>query len=356
MSTRIKNSRQKSDQLELVDSFLNNWVSANGLPADAGLSETERACATQAFNARSLFKEHRKKCFLASLKQPASPNDTEDSMASGASASSDHSYNTHNKKSSLSAVQKYNIRLSNNRLSAHAAKVYNEVYSREISKALFNFEAQQKLSLGYGSTQQTGNGAMDPTVQQISAVAAGLQKENAELKQELASSKLRMEELFAEVEAFRAASVARASPLAGSHLHGAEEVHSRSQGTGAGLLEQEDTTDQSHAYSFIQAPGHVVEYIDTAQKHQQQKQHEQQQIHHHFQQQLQQPQPQQQKIEVARQDYYEKRVIQGPGMPMNFLHPEHQQNNSAAAIEAAYNINLFEPDYFTSAPHHSPPA
>lgn len=370
-------SRQKSDQLELVDTFVNDWVNENGLPVNPGLSETERTCAKQANKARDAFKEIRNRSAISSLissqaQQPTSPNDTEDSMGSGASASSDHS-STHQKKASLSAAQKYNIRLNNNRRSSHATKVFNEVYRREMSTALQNFETQQKIIKQYAGA--TGLEYQVPSA--IAVKAAVLQKENTELGQQLAIYKMRLQELASEVEAFRAAARVKVE-------FPRQQEQKRSTGPEQRGIEREENSqveqngakNQGYPNFVVQAPGANVDYIVTPNNQQFQHQYDQQKQQYHnpcgqHQQNIQrQPgQTHEQHSDQMMRNEEEGRTLLAQSESIEVIrHPEHpeqqevsqeqqQQNVPTVETNLTYREDMFDSaDYFASSQHPAPPA
>lgn len=228
MPHRNKN-RQKSDQLELVDRFVNDWVVEHNLPPNPGQSDTERRCATFANSARDRFKAKRNEEAVSAVTMPGSAHNmasatsvisspsmdaqnihlldhNDDNMSaaastgdgsSGSHASTDHSGH---KPRNLSAAQKYNIRLNNNRRSAHATKVYNEIYRREISRTLLLFEhqSQQNVASSINDANGQGGGTIGPPTSREIELDAELtvsRRHNTELINLLTTYKLQNENL-----------------------------------------------------------------------------------------------------------------------------------------------------------------
>lgn len=106
------------DGFEDPMSFVYDYCKRNDLPVDPGDSQLERECASRADRARE---EYKNRC---------TEIDNQNDLHGGVV------YMRINGHASLSAAEKYGIRLRNNRKSAHASKVFTEVMKRELSKEL----------------------------------------------------------------------------------------------------------------------------------------------------------------------------------------------------------------------------
>lgn len=97
-----------------TNEFINDWLLNNNIEKFHGDTSIENFCAERASAARDLFKKERES--LESKKMLYMNPDNEPVL--------------------LTNDMKYRIRLYNNRKSAHASKVYNEVYKNELSRIL----------------------------------------------------------------------------------------------------------------------------------------------------------------------------------------------------------------------------
>lgn len=102
----------------------------------------------------------------------------------------------------LSAAQKYNIRLRNNRKSAHAAKVFQEIYRREISRCLLEYGDPSNGIPGLVRAKGAGPPANNVPIAKQSNREAELETENKDLQNKveeltrlLAIYKLRCQQL-----------------------------------------------------------------------------------------------------------------------------------------------------------------
>lgn len=118
-------NKRKAGEIDYEDpmSFVADYCRRHDVTQEPGNSDIEKSCAARAMDAREEYKEKRDAAAAAN-----SPNN-------GSAPGEDRS-----DRKGLSPAQKYTIRLQNNRKSANASKVYNEVFKRELSHCL------QKLS------------------------------------------------------------------------------------------------------------------------------------------------------------------------------------------------------------------
>lgn len=124
-------NRDGDDGREFLDphKFVEEFCSGRGLVASdrVGTTEVERLCISSAQEARRLYKGVRD----AQL----SETEEEDESDSNSQYSSTHP-STRSATGDLTPQQKYQRRLRNNRKSAAATKVFNEVLRRELSTVL----------------------------------------------------------------------------------------------------------------------------------------------------------------------------------------------------------------------------
>lgn len=113
-------SKRKADEIDFEDpmTFVLDYCNRHGISQEPGNSDIEKECSNRAMEAREDYKEKRDKIIA---------NNADNNSATG---------NVANDRKGLSPAQKYTIRLENNRKSANASKVYNEVFKRELSHRL----------------------------------------------------------------------------------------------------------------------------------------------------------------------------------------------------------------------------
>lgn len=140
------NNKRKAGEIDFDDpmSFVADYCRRNGLPDEAGGSLAEKECAKRATEAREDYKE---KQDAASNLSSSTTGNTSVLSNNGDHQSRQNASNCKtrnegpmlddkNDRRGLSPAQKYSIRLQNNRKSAYASKVYNEVFKRELSSRL----------------------------------------------------------------------------------------------------------------------------------------------------------------------------------------------------------------------------
>lgn len=117
-------NKRKAGEIDYEDpmSFVTDYCRRHGVTQEPGNSDIEKSCAARAMDAREEYKEKRDAATVNSPNAGTTPG--EDRCD----------------RKGLSPAQKYTIRLQNNRKSANASKVFNEVFKRELSHCL------QKLS------------------------------------------------------------------------------------------------------------------------------------------------------------------------------------------------------------------
>lgn len=121
--------------------FVYDYCVKNNLPTEAGGSRIEKACERRAERAREQYKQCCKAVDHASANSISPTAGTQPTIKKRASGRAGFQSETSGEKRDLTSAQKYNIRLRNNRKSAHASKVYVEVLRRELSKFLHSASA-----------------------------------------------------------------------------------------------------------------------------------------------------------------------------------------------------------------------
>lgn len=113
-------NKRKAGEIDFDDpmSFVTDYCRRHGVTQNPGDSEIEKVCATRAMEAREEYKEKR------------------DAAAANTSFDEETIAEDRPGRKGLSPAQKYTIRLQNNRKSANASKVYNEVFKRELSQCI----------------------------------------------------------------------------------------------------------------------------------------------------------------------------------------------------------------------------
>lgn len=114
-------SKRKAGEIDFEDpmTFVVDYCNRRGVTQNPGNSAIEKECANRAMEAREEYKEKRDASTASNSGNGAVPAEDLD-------------------RRGLSPAQKYTIRLQNNRKSANASKVYNEVFKRELSQRLQN--------------------------------------------------------------------------------------------------------------------------------------------------------------------------------------------------------------------------
>lgn len=209
-------NKRKHDETELREAmdFVYEWARNHGLPAQPGFSKAEQVCAERASRAREQFKIRRSACAAAAAANAntSSPNGnvTGQSSHSGIIDSLSHVASTSfierpgDHRRGLSPAQKYNIRLRNNRKSAHAAKVYQEIFRREISHCLQqmteqpNQQGRQSSTLSLpeeveGPLARSGPAQPSQRELELEAQNVALRKENDQLISTVRIYKIRCE-------------------------------------------------------------------------------------------------------------------------------------------------------------------
>lgn len=147
--------------------FLQEWATTHELQMKYGRTAMEVFCARQALEARDQYKKKRSELEeIAKLQYPPFPE-----------------------YSQLPDAAKYTIRLHNNRKSAQAAKVYQEVFRMELSSLLEKYEKSIQCVLevnGDGQQDQTG---MLKNVSCVLSRELELESQIASIRSELASLK-----------------------------------------------------------------------------------------------------------------------------------------------------------------------
>lgn len=119
--------------------FIDDYCARYNLPDEAGGSAIERACHNRAEAAREAYKAHVRRTASAvdiTPVVPSSPSSNSSTTSAPGGPSSRTIARRRRTRPRLSPAQKYQLRLRNNRRSAHAAKVYAEVLKRELSAVL----------------------------------------------------------------------------------------------------------------------------------------------------------------------------------------------------------------------------
>lgn len=123
------NNKRKAGEIDFDEpmSYVLDYCRRHGLPEEAGQSAAEKECAQRAADAREDYKSKRDAAAFETS------NANNGSGAVNGASSSGYVPDDRNDRKGLSPAQKYTIRLQNNRKSAYASKVYNEVLKRELS-------------------------------------------------------------------------------------------------------------------------------------------------------------------------------------------------------------------------------
>lgn len=132
----------KAAENEMVTSFVKQYAAEKLLPQSIGITQTEKKCLALAKTAREEFKFYQRKV----LGYPSSAKFDRDanSFSATRTAMQISVIVDHPMKRKMSAAEKYNIRLQNNRKSAQATKVFHEVYGRELCKGIHDLESTVK--------------------------------------------------------------------------------------------------------------------------------------------------------------------------------------------------------------------
>lgn len=140
--------------------FVYDYCQRNALPIEAGCSQVEQECARRADKARREYKALRREsdeALLADTRSPQQVAHNRDDRGTVITPS-----NQAMERNRLSASDKYNIRLRNNRKSAHASKVYQEILKREISRYLCSSTTETCATVGYSGTGVVTGGIDEP--------------------------------------------------------------------------------------------------------------------------------------------------------------------------------------------------
>lgn len=165
------------DPTEFVDQYCRqrNLVEENIV----GTTELEKRCIRSAEEARQHYKDHRDD----ELERRGAPVPrTDDNQAPGGTTSSQPPI-------SLSPAQKYSRRLFNNRKSAAAAKVYQDVLKRELATVIQNLQNSVGLRQG-----MDGVNLLD-RVAELEQQVTRFEDENAKLQRQLAREEKRVYDL-----------------------------------------------------------------------------------------------------------------------------------------------------------------
>lgn len=122
------NNKRKAGEIDFDDpmSYVIDYCNRHRLPEEAGNSAAEKDCAQRAAEAREDYK----------MKRDSAASEAGNSTDAASFTGTGLNPEDRNERKGLSPAQKYTIRLQNNRKSANASKVYNEILKRELSHCL----------------------------------------------------------------------------------------------------------------------------------------------------------------------------------------------------------------------------
>lgn len=136
------NNKRKAGEIDFEDpmSFVLDYCRRHGLPEETGNSSAEKECAQRAADAREEYKTKRDAAAVLISAKPLSDSGDHCPAKYDNGDSPLPVVEEKNDRKGLSPAQKYSIRLQNNRKSAYASKVYNEILKRELSFQLRKLE------------------------------------------------------------------------------------------------------------------------------------------------------------------------------------------------------------------------